>query len=116
MPPRLMSRRHSLNKGPGRREIKRSKKPTKRDMCGMHWAPSSSRTGLCDEDSRIALTKMPGGSTRSAELETARGQGLWSVYIAYAGSESATERRVDAASGQIFAVKTERTGDQTEEQ
>jgi hypothetical protein len=33
-------------------------------MRGMHWAPSSSRTGLYDEDSRIALTKVPGGSVR----------------------------------------------------
>src|ERR1700731_2049921 len=31
---------------------------------------------------RIALTKVPGGSIRSAELETARGRRFWSVYIA----------------------------------
>ena len=29
---------------------------------------------------RIALTKVPGGSVRSAELETARGRRFWSVY------------------------------------
>jgi len=28
---------------------------------------------------RIALTKVPGGSIRSAELETARGQRFWST-------------------------------------
>ena len=110
MPPRLMSRRHSLNKDPGRIEIKRSKKPTKRDMRGMHWAPSSSRTGPYDEDSRIALTKVPGGHIRSAELETARGQRFWSVYIAKPESENVKEIRVGATSGQILAVQTERSG------
>ena len=60
---------------------------------------------------RIALTKVPGGSIRSAELETARGQRFWSVYIAKPGSK----KRVDAASGQILAVQTERPGDQAEE-
>ena len=64
---------------------------------------------------RIALTKMPGGSIRSAELETARGQRFWAVYIAKLGSKNAKEIRVDATSGQILAVQTERPGDQAEE-
>jgi hypothetical protein len=64
---------------------------------------------------RIALTKVPGGSIRSAELETARGRRFWSVYIAKPGSKNAKEIRVDATSGQILAVQTERPGDQAEE-
>jgi hypothetical protein len=64
---------------------------------------------------RIALTKMPGGTVRSAELETVRGQRFWSVYIAKPGSKNAKEIRVDATSGQIIAVQTERPGDQAEE-
>ena len=44
---------------------------------------------------RIALTKVPGGSIRSAELETARGQRFWAVYIAKPGSKNAKEIRVD---------------------
>jgi hypothetical protein len=40
---------------------------------------------------RIALTKVPGGSIRSAELETARGRRFWSVYIAKPGSKNAKE-------------------------
>ena len=84
-------------------------------MRGMHWAPSSSRTGLYDEDSRIALTKVPGGSVRSAELETARGQHFWSVYVAKPGSKNAKEVRVDATSGRILAVQTEKPEDQAEE-
>jgi hypothetical protein len=58
---------------------------------------------------RIALTKVPGGSIRSAELETARGRRFWSVYIAKPGSKNA------ATSGQILAVQTERPEDQAEE-
>jgi len=64
---------------------------------------------------RIALTKVPGGSIRSAELETARGRRFWSVYIAKPGSKNAKEIRVDATSGQILAVQMERPEDQAEE-
>jgi hypothetical protein len=63
----------------------------------------------------IALTKMRGGKIHSAELETARGQRFWSVYIAKPGSKNAKEIRVDATSGQILAVQTERPEDQAEE-
>jgi uncharacterized membrane protein YkoI len=64
---------------------------------------------------RIALGKVPGGHVRSAELETARGQHFWSVYIAKPGAKNAKEIRVDAKSGQILAVQTERPEDQAEE-
>jgi hypothetical protein len=64
---------------------------------------------------RIALNKVPGGIIRSAELETTRGQRFWAVYIAKPGSKNAKEIRVDATSGQILAVQTERPGDQAEE-
>src|SRR5438093_12626439 len=111
MPPRLMSRRHSLNKDPGRREIKRSKKPTKRDMRGMHWAPSSSRTGLYDDDSRIALTKVPGGNTRSAETADSTS----GPFILRSPDRNVKQIRVDAKSGQILAVQTQRPRDQAEE-
>jgi hypothetical protein len=64
---------------------------------------------------RIALAKMPGGRIRSAELENAHGRHFWSVYIAKPGSKNAKEIRVDATSGQILAVQTERPEDQAEE-
>ena len=67
------------------------------------------------EAERIALTKVPGGIIRSAELETAGRHRFWSVYIAKPGSKNAKEIRVDATSGQILAVQTERPGDQAEE-
>jgi uncharacterized membrane protein YkoI len=64
---------------------------------------------------RIALAKMPSGRIHSAELETVRGRRFWSVYIAKPGSKNAKEIRVDATSGQILAVQTERPEDQAEE-
>jgi uncharacterized membrane protein YkoI len=64
---------------------------------------------------KIALSKVPGGHVRSAELETARGERFWSVYIAKPGSKNAKEIRVDAASGRILTVQTERPADQAEE-
>jgi hypothetical protein len=64
---------------------------------------------------RIALTKVPGGSIRSAELEASRGQRFWSVYIAKPGSKNAKEIRVDTTSGKILAVQTEKPEDQAEE-
>src|SRR3984893_14538399 len=64
---------------------------------------------------RIALTKVPGGSIRRAELETVRGRRFWSVYIAKPGAKNAKEIRVDSTSGRILAVQTERPEDQAEE-
>jgi uncharacterized membrane protein YkoI len=64
---------------------------------------------------RIALTKVHGGTIRSAELETAKGRRFWSVYVAKPGSKNAKEIRVDAASGEILGVQTERPEDQAEE-
>jgi uncharacterized membrane protein YkoI len=64
---------------------------------------------------RIALTKVHGGTIRSAELESANGHHFWSVYIAKPGSKNAREIRVDASNGHILAVQTERPEDQAEE-
>jgi hypothetical protein len=40
------------------------------------------------EAKHSALTRVPGGIIRSAELETARGRRFWSVYIAKPGSKT----------------------------
>jgi hypothetical protein len=64
---------------------------------------------------KIALTKVPGGSLRSAELETDRGVRFWSVYVAKPGAKNAKEIRVDAVTGRILTVQTERPADQAEE-
>ncbi len=63
----------------------------------------------------IALEKVHGGTVRSAELETSQGHHFWSVYVAKPGSKNAKEIRVDAITGQILTVQTEKPADQAEE-
>jgi uncharacterized membrane protein YkoI len=56
---------------------------------------------------QIALSKVPGGSSRTAELQTANGRRFWSVYVVKSGSENAKEVRVDATTGKVLSVQTE---------
>jgi hypothetical protein len=64
---------------------------------------------------QIALDKTHGGTIRTAELQTARGSRFWSVYVMKPGSKNAKEVRVDATTGEILNVQTERPEDQAEE-
>jgi uncharacterized membrane protein YkoI len=64
---------------------------------------------------QIALAKIAGGKIRTAELQTANGAKFWSVYVIKPGSKNAKEVRVDAATGKIFNVQTEKPEDQAEE-
>jgi uncharacterized membrane protein YkoI len=64
---------------------------------------------------RIALSKVPGGTIRTAELQTANGSRFWSVYVVKPGSKNAKEVRVDATAGKILSVQTEKPEDQAEE-
>jgi hypothetical protein len=62
---------------------------------------------------RVALSKIRGGTIRTAELVT--GSGFWSVYVVTAGSKNSKEVRVDASTGKILTVQSEKPGDQAEE-
>jgi peptidase YpeB-like protein len=64
---------------------------------------------------QIALNKIHGGAIRTAELQTARGRQFWSVYVMKPGSKNAKEVRVDAKTGEILNVQTEKPEDQAEE-
>jgi hypothetical protein len=64
---------------------------------------------------RIALSKIHGGTIRAAELQTANGRHFWSVYVQKPGSKNAKEVRVDATTGTILTVQTEKPEDQAEE-
>jgi uncharacterized membrane protein YkoI len=55
------------------------------------------------------------GKIRTAELQTANGAKFWSVYVVKPGSKNAKEVRVDATSGKIINVQTEKPEDQAEE-
>jgi uncharacterized membrane protein YkoI len=64
---------------------------------------------------KIALTKVRGGTIRTAELQTANGSRFWSVYVLKPGAKNAKEVRVDATTGKILNVQTEKPEDQAEE-
>jgi uncharacterized membrane protein YkoI len=64
---------------------------------------------------QIALSKVRGGTIRTAELQTANGSRFWSVYVVKPGSKNAKEVRVDASTGKILNVQTEKPEDQAEE-
>jgi hypothetical protein len=63
----------------------------------------------------IALGKVHWGRIRTAELLISNGDRFWSVYVVRSGSMNAKEVHVDAASGKVLAVQTERPEDQAEE-
>src|SRR5262245_24135769 len=64
---------------------------------------------------QIALSKIRGGTIRSAELQVANGSQFWAVFVAKSDKKNAKEVHIDATSGKILAVQTERPEDQAEE-
>jgi hypothetical protein len=64
---------------------------------------------------KIALNKIRGGTLRSAELQVANGSRFWAVYVVKGDSKNAKEVRVDAKTGKILGVQTEKPEDQAEE-
>jgi hypothetical protein len=64
---------------------------------------------------QIALNKIRGGTLRSAELQVTNGSRFWAVYVVKGDSKNAKEVRVDATTGKILGVQTEKPEDQAEE-
>jgi hypothetical protein len=56
---------------------------------------------------QIALTKAPGGTVKSGELEEEKGKLIWSFDIVAPGSKDITEVAVDAISGEVISVEKE---------
>ena len=64
---------------------------------------------------QIALSKIRGGTIRSAQLQVANGSHFWAVFVAKPDKINAKELHIDAISGKILAVQTEKPEDQAEE-
>jgi hypothetical protein len=64
---------------------------------------------------QIALSKIRGGTIRSTELQVANGSHFWAVFVAKPDKVDAKEVHIDATSGKILAVQTEKPEDQAEE-
>jgi len=64
---------------------------------------------------KAALTKVPDGIIKSAELEREHGLLIWSFDFAKPGTKNITEVQVDAKTGKIASVKIETPKDQATE-
>lgn len=56
---------------------------------------------------QIALTKAPGGTLKSGELEEEKGKLIWSFDISVPTSKDITEVSVDAITGDVISVEQE---------
>jgi uncharacterized membrane protein YkoI len=64
---------------------------------------------------KTALTKVPDGIIKSAELEKEHGRLIWSFDIAKPGTKNITEVQIDAKTGKIASVQLESPKDQATE-
>ena len=64
---------------------------------------------------KTALTKVPDGIIKSAELEKEHGLLIWSFDIAKPGTKNIAEVQVDAKTGKIASVQIETPKDQATE-
>ena len=67
------------------------------------------------EAEKIALTRVPDGTIKSAELETERGKLIWSFDISRPQTANITEIQVDAKKGMIVSEQTETPNQQATE-
>jgi uncharacterized membrane protein YkoI len=68
-----------------------------------------------DSATGVALTRVPGGQVREAELEREKGRLVYSFDISVAGKPGLEEVLVDARSGKVIAVSHESPADEARE-
>ncbi len=57
---------------------------------------------------KTALAKVPNGTVKEVEIEKEKGKLIWSFDLATPGTKDITEVEVDAITGEIAAVETEK--------
>jgi hypothetical protein len=67
------------------------------------------------EAERTALTNVPGGKIKAAELEKEHGKLIWSFDISIPKSRNITEVQVDAKTGKVVSIQVETPKDQANE-
>lgn len=65
---------------------------------------------------QTALTKAPGGTVKSSELEEEKGRLVWSFDIAKPGTKDLTEVLVDAVTGDVVSIENESPAQQEQEE
>ena len=68
--------------------------------------PSNAKVSRAEAE-RIALTRVPNGVVKEAELEKEHGHLIWSFDIATPGLPDITEVHVDANTGEVVATEKE---------
>jgi uncharacterized membrane protein YkoI len=68
-----------------------------------------------EEATKTALTKVPNGRIKTAELEKEHGRLIWSFDISMPKSTKITEIQVDANTGKIVSTQVETLADQAKE-
>lgn len=63
----------------------------------------------------IALAKVPNGTIKEGGIETEKGHVVWSFDIATPNTEDITEVQVDANSGEVVSITTEKAKDEARE-
>jgi uncharacterized membrane protein YkoI len=67
------------------------------------------------EARQIAMSKVPNGTIKEAELEKEKGHLIWSFDMAIPDSKDIKEVNVDAITGEVIAVETETPKQQAKE-
>ena len=68
-----------------------------------------------EEATRIALSKVPGGTIESAKLEVEGKNTLWSVDVKMPHSKNITEVHIEAHTGKVMSVQIETPAQQAAE-
>lgn len=63
----------------------------------------------------IALSQVPGGEVKSAEVEQEHGRLIWSVDIAMPASSDVSEIQIDAITGAVVSRQLETSAQQADE-
>src|SRR5947199_10875369 len=64
---------------------------------------------------KTALAKVPGGTIKEGELEKEKGKLIWSFDISIPDSKDIKEVQVDAITGEVVSVETERAAAEAKE-
>lgn len=81
-----------------------------------HESDSKSEAKITKEEAtQIALSKVPNGTIKEAELEKEKGRLIWSFDIAIPDSANIKEVNIDARTGKVVALETETPSQQAKE-
>jgi uncharacterized membrane protein YkoI len=100
---------------PSRTHAQAASPPTAVKVRAARRAYLKEATIPADSALRLALTRVPGGQLREAELEREKGRLVYSFDLAVAGKSGIDEVLVDATTGEIVEVSHESAAEEARE-